>query len=378
MKNIFIIPARSGSKGIPNKNLQLINGIPMFVWSIIHAKYISEKNDLVLVSSDSTKYLKIAKRWGAVPIKRPKKLASDKAFTEPVMTHAISKIDMELEDNIILLQPTSPLRSKKLMEQLKKELHQTDSAISLTESYEFNWIQTKTGNVKPMYSNRPRRQDMQPQLSENGSIYFTKFKHYKKYENRVYKQAKPLLVNFFESIEIDTFDELNLIQKISREFNSEWLKNIIKNKRINNLFLDIDGVFAKNQKKTNENTRFYSTQDSNALHMLLQKGVNVVLISSERSPHSIELYRKIGIKESYFNISNKFDFVRTYMKKNSILNNECVFVGNDIQDKKCLEYFQLSLVPKDSNESVKQYAKFILSKNGGDGAITDLANLLFL
>ena len=236
MKNIFIIPARSGSKGIPNKNLQLINGIPMFVWSIIHAKYISEKNDLVLVSSDSEKYLKIAKRWGAVPIKRPKKLASDKAFTEPVMTHAISKIDMELEDNIILLQPTSPLRSKKLMEQLKKELQQTDSAISLTESYEFNWIQTNTGNVKPLYSNRPRRQDMQPQLSENGSIYFTKFKYYKKYENRVYKQAKPLLVNFFESIEIDTFDELNLIQKISREFNSEWLKNIIKNKRINNLF----------------------------------------------------------------------------------------------------------------------------------------------
>ena len=135
------------------------------------------------------------------------------------------------------------------MEQLKKELQQTDSAISLTESYEFNWIQTNTGNVKPLYSNRPRRQDMQPQLSENGSIYFTKFKYYKKYENRVYKQAKPLLVNFFESIEIDTFDELNLIQKISREFNSEWLKNIIKNKRINNLFLDIDGVFAKNQKK---------------------------------------------------------------------------------------------------------------------------------
>ena len=48
----------------------------MFVWSIIHAKYISEKDDVVLVSSDSNNYLNIAKRWGAVPIKRPKELAS--------------------------------------------------------------------------------------------------------------------------------------------------------------------------------------------------------------------------------------------------------------------------------------------------------------
>ena len=149
MKNVFIIPARSGSKGIPDKNLKLINGISMFVWSIIHAKYISEKNDVVLVSSDSNKYLNIAKRWGAVPIKRPKELASDEAFTEPVMTHAISKINMDPEDNVILLQPTSPLRSKRLMNQLKEELKRTNSAISLTESYEFNWVLIDDVHVKP-------------------------------------------------------------------------------------------------------------------------------------------------------------------------------------------------------------------------------------
>ena len=142
---------------------------------------------------------------------------------------------------------------------------------------------------------------MKPQLAENGSIYFTKYKHYKKFENRVYKRAKPLIVNFYESIEIDTIEELNLIQKISKEFNSEWLQNIINKKRITHLFLDIDGVFAKNQKSTNKNTRFYSTQDSNALNSLLKKGINT-LISSEQKPHSTELFKKIGIKEINFNI----------------------------------------------------------------------------
>ena len=377
MKNVFIIPARSGSKGIPDKNLKLINGISMFVWSIIHAKYISEKNDVVLVSSDSNKYLNIAKRWGAVPIKRPKELASDEAFTEPVMTHAISKINMDPEDNVILLQPTSPLRSKRLMNQLKELLQRTDSAISLTESYDFNWVLIDDVHVKPTYTKRPRRQDMKPQLAENGSIYFTKYKHFKKFENRVHKRAKPLIVNFYESIEIDTLEELNLIQKISKEFNSEWLKNIINKKRITNLFLDIDGVFAKNQKTTTKNTRFYSTQDSNALNSLLKKGINIVLISSEQKPHSTELFKKIGIKEINFNIKNKYEFVRMYMKKNKILNKQTIFVGNDIQDKKCLDYFQLSFVPKDCNESIKKHAKFVLSKNGGDGAITELASLIF-
>ena len=83
-KNIFIIPARSGSKGIKNKNIKLLNGVEMFAWSIIHAKYLSSKNDLIIVSSDSEKYLKIAEKWGAV-YKRPKSLSGDKVFTEPVM-----------------------------------------------------------------------------------------------------------------------------------------------------------------------------------------------------------------------------------------------------------------------------------------------------
>ena len=87
--------------------------------------------------------------------------------------------------------------------------------------------------------------------------------------------------------------------------------------------------------------------------------------------------KKIGIKEINFNIKNKYEFVRMYMKKNKIVNKQSIFVGNDIQDKKCLEYFQLSLVPKDCNESIKKHAKFVLSKNGGDGAITELANLIF-
>ena len=91
MKNLFIIPARSGSKGIIDKNIQPINGIPLFVWSIIHAKYMSSSGDYICVSSDSDKYLSIAENWGADSLKRSKKLSSDTAFTEPVMEDVINQ-----------------------------------------------------------------------------------------------------------------------------------------------------------------------------------------------------------------------------------------------------------------------------------------------
>ena len=84
VKSVFIIPARSGSKGIPNKNLKLINGIPMFVWSIIHASFIANNEDYIIVSSESDHYLEIAKRWGATPVKRPLELAKDTTLPEPL------------------------------------------------------------------------------------------------------------------------------------------------------------------------------------------------------------------------------------------------------------------------------------------------------
>ena len=161
MKNLFIIPARSGSKGIKDKNIQTINGIPLFVWSIIHARYLSSDGDYICVSSDSEKYLSIAKNWGADPLKRSKKLSADNAFTEPVMEDVINQYDLDEEDNIFLLQPTSPLRSKKSLDKFTNLIkNNVDSGLSVKETYQFEWIQKNQNIYKPNYIERPRRQDI--------------------------------------------------------------------------------------------------------------------------------------------------------------------------------------------------------------------------
>ena len=107
MKKITIIPARSGSKGLKDKNILKLEGVPMFAWSIIHSKYYSNENDLIVVSSDSDEYLNIAEKFGATPHKRPYELAKDETFTEPVMENVLNQYELNNNDLIILLQPTS-------------------------------------------------------------------------------------------------------------------------------------------------------------------------------------------------------------------------------------------------------------------------------
>ncbi len=114
MKVYSIIPARSGSKGIPNKNIKLLNGIPLMAYSIrdsIACKEIDE----TIVTTDSEEYRKIAYEYTMKSILRPKHLSSDTAIDVDYLLHAIYTLDMEPEDIIVLLRPTTPLRKPEVL-----------------------------------------------------------------------------------------------------------------------------------------------------------------------------------------------------------------------------------------------------------------------
>lgn len=113
MKNLAIIPARSGSKGLKDKNIKMLNGRPLLAYSIEAAKK-SGLFDEIMVSTDSEKYAEIAKQWGAkVPFLRSQELSNDTASSWEVVRDVIERYrNLGLEfDTVALLQPTSPLRS---------------------------------------------------------------------------------------------------------------------------------------------------------------------------------------------------------------------------------------------------------------------------
>jgi len=235
MTRYFIIPARGGSKGIKNKNLQKIDKFNLVEWSIIHALFLSSEKDRIIVSSDSEKILNAASKYRVDPQKRISKLSGDKVFTEPVMIYALSKYDVKDEDTIILLQPTSPLRRKKTLLSCLNAVEKEgfNSSITVQESHQFKWSIKDNYVGIPLYKDRPRRQDMEPEYVENGSIYITKYKNFRNSKNRISGKTKLIFSQPEESVDIDNLIDLKITKSLSSDFVKEW-QSFIKSQKISN------------------------------------------------------------------------------------------------------------------------------------------------
>ena len=110
--NLFLIPARKGSKGLPEKNSRLLRGLPLVCYTFEYVLKILESNDEVCVSSDDQKIIELAKPYGFKVIKRPIEFSQDNSTMDEVVNHVLD--DYRLLDihfkSIVILQPTSPIR----------------------------------------------------------------------------------------------------------------------------------------------------------------------------------------------------------------------------------------------------------------------------
>ena len=214
MKNstAILIPARGGSKGIKNKNLKNFNKKPLIYWTIkqaIQSKFSSD----IYVTSDSNSILNFSKKIGIKTLKRPKNIAKDISSTEEAILHFLknSKINYE---NIILLQPTSPLRKIKDIDNAFDLFIQNKckSLFSVSFFSDFTVWKTLKNKIVPFSYNpnkRIIRQKDTKYFIENGSIYIFKSSIIKKNMNRIdvnsfaiYKMNK---LQFFEIDDIEDF-----------------------------------------------------------------------------------------------------------------------------------------------------------------------------
>lgn len=174
IKTIAIIPARGGSKRLPNKNCLLLGGIPLVAHSILYA----QKNsliDAVYVSTNDEKIKQIALNYGAQVINRPEDISGDNEPTITALQHALKTITAEVE-NIVLLQPTNPLRPENLLESSFQifENKKVKSLFTVSRSWE------KLGKIENQkflpfnYKIGQRSQDLEPLYYENGLLYIIK------------------------------------------------------------------------------------------------------------------------------------------------------------------------------------------------------------
>ncbi|MDD5421795.1 MAG: acylneuraminate cytidylyltransferase family protein [Candidatus Omnitrophota bacterium] len=190
-----IIPARGGSKGIPRKNIKMVAGKPLIAWTIEAAKK-SKLLDRFVVSTDDAVIANIAKRCGADVINRPARLATDKATTLSALQHVLSLIDT---DTVVLLQPTSPVRSPGLIDRCIKKFRRT-KADNLATGFICKFMEYGS------YINK-RRQDLKGFFYDDGNVYVIKADLIKK--GKIFgKKAGRIFTSKEENVEID--DEFEL------------------------------------------------------------------------------------------------------------------------------------------------------------------------
>jgi CMP-N-acetylneuraminic acid synthetase len=232
MSTIYLIPARGGSKGIKNKNIIEIGKLPLFVWSVIHAKFLSKKDDLIVVNSDNPKILEIAKALDVLPIKRPKNISGDKSSTEETIFHTLTEVEQLGHFRFLcLLQPTSPFRTKGTLRKLTNEFNADiyDSVLTVKSVHNLYWKNNKY--AKPLYSSRKMRQDFD-NYAESGMFYKSKISKIISSKNRV--SGKTLLVENkeIESTEIDTQFDLKIANLLIHELEADWKKEVLETNKI--------------------------------------------------------------------------------------------------------------------------------------------------
>lgn len=216
MNVLAIIPARGGSKGIKRKNLIAYKGKPLLKWTIDAALNSNFINDVV-VSSDNDEILALANNnKGLITLKRPKELAEDNSRTEPVLKHVLESLSQSDYSHIILLQPTSPLRTVEHIDDAFKLLNNSkaNSLISVCslEDHPFKsfkldqngFLEGIINNDYPFYP----RQILPKTYKANGAIYIIKVDEFKKNYSLLTDKTIHFEMSKESSKDIDTVEDL--------------------------------------------------------------------------------------------------------------------------------------------------------------------------
>ncbi|KAB2835513.1 MAG: acylneuraminate cytidylyltransferase, partial [Candidatus Brocadia sp.] len=300
---VAIIPARGGSKSIPNKNITRLLGKPLVAYSIEQALTTPDISRVV-VSTDSPLIATVAEQYGAEIVWRPTEISGDKASSELALLHTLEYLCDTQQCNpdlIVFLQPTSPMRQpydiQRAIDMLRHE--NADSLFSVAPFHGFLWRKTSKGvqSFSYDYLNRQMRQDAPEDFVENGSIYIFKPEILRKYNNRLGGKIALYPMRSLDSFQIDEPEDLDLIETLmKRELGED--AGIPPLGDVKLLVLDFDGVMTDNRVIVDETGReavIANRADGLGIERLKRMGIEVIVLSKETNPVVAARCRKLSV-----------------------------------------------------------------------------------
>lgn len=222
MKPLIIIPARGGSKGVPGKNIKLLNGKPLIQYTIEAALEITTKENII-VSTDSPEIRTVVEEVGIkLPSLRPKELATDSVGSYEVLLYEINQLEKKgkYHDYLIFLQATSPFRTgKQIKEALKLYNDNLDMVVSVKETKSNPYFvlreEDENGYLVPSKTFlAARRQDVPKVWELNGAIYIINTVTLKNKPINQFTKVKKYVMDEFSSLDIDTKIDWELAEKL--------------------------------------------------------------------------------------------------------------------------------------------------------------------
>lgn len=376
MKIIAFIPVRGGSKSIPLKNIKLFCGKPLVCWNI-EALENCPMVDEVIVATDSDEI------WNTVEKQNYKKTrlyhrsaenACDTASTESVMLEYINYAQMPDDDIFMLVQATSPLTETKHFTEALQMYNkaQYDSIITCVRNYRFFWNEDGT-SMNYDYMNRPRRQNFNGMLMENGAFYINTVGNVKESGNRLSGKIGIYEMPEYTATEIDEPDDWIVLENLMR-------KHVLSRKahsKIKLFISDIDGTLTDGGMYYSENgdeLKKFNTRDGMGFALLRKAGIKTAIITSEDRSLNQRRANKLNIDFMYQGKCDggKLSVAKLICSELGITLDEVAYIGDDINCLDLLSSVGLAACPADAHESIKSLPNIkIMTNKGGEGCVRE-------
>jgi YrbI family 3-deoxy-D-manno-octulosonate 8-phosphate phosphatase len=372
--SVAIIPARGGSKGIIDKNLQSVHGVPLVVRAI-RSCLDAVSIDQVFVTTDSERIASIAESHGARVIRRPNDLASDESSSEDALLHALR--DIPDATTVAFVQCTSPFIDPRDIDRAVALVADGsfDSVFSGLPDHSFRWEETADGwhPVGHDMAERPRRQDLPPRVIETGAFYVFTSDGFQAAGSRFHGRVGVVAVSPGHAIEIDTADDLQIARELNPRVDrreAPWPLHAI--------VFDFDGVHTNDYVSVNQDgveTVTVKRGDGLGIGLLRDAGIPMLILSTETNPVVTARAHKLGV-EAITGEKDKAAALSQWLEKNSYDPMRVAYVGNDVNDRGCFTMVGWPIAVKDAHPDVKLLARITLESAGGQGAVREVADLV--
>ena len=378
MSVIAFIPARGGSKSIPEKNIKYFCGKPLIYWNL-HELQKSEVDEIVVATdSDNIKLVVESFKFSKVKVyDRSSENSQDTSSTESVMIEYINSSDLSGSDTFMLVQATSPFTQTSHFKEGLELFNNHDSILSCCISKKFTWKEDGQALNYDIY-NRPRRQDYKGDLIENGAFYISSVLDIKETGNRISGKIGIYQMPEYTCTEIDEIEDWIVAESLMKRF--------ILNKKERDfskikIFLsDVDGVLTDAGMYYTENGdefKKFCTYDGMGMQLLQKSGIKVGILTSEDKQLNRRRAKKLNLDFDFHGATDKLQIVKDLCKSEGITLNEVAYIGDDVNCFELLSNVGIASCPENSMKKIKSIPNIIqLSKKGGEGVVRELVELI--